>query len=121
MTFKEKLYSTHLGKHPSFGKPKPKKGVGEDKQPHFDLHHYAGTVSYSVAGWLEKNKDPINMSAAALLKASKDNKLLNLLFADIGAEEASSGGGGKKGKSASQQTISSGHRVNNFIYFLKDY
>ncbi len=84
MTFRDKLYAQHLGKHPSFGKPKPKKGAAE---AHFDLHHYAGTVSYSVSGWLEKNKDPINMSAAALLKASKDNKLLNLLFADIGAEE----------------------------------
>ena len=83
-TFKEKLYATHLGKHPSFGKPKPKKGAAE---AHFDLHHYAGTVSYSVTGWLEKNKDPINQSAAALLKVSKDNKLLNLLFADIGVEE----------------------------------
>ena len=87
MTFKEKLYNNHLGKHPSFGKPKPKKGVTEDKQPHFDLHHYAGTVSYSVAGWLEKNKDPINTSVAALFKTSKDNKLLSYLFQDIGVEE----------------------------------
>jgi myosin heavy subunit len=84
MTFRDKLYAQHLGKHPSFGKPKPKKGAAE---AHFDLHHYAGTVSYSVSGWLEKNKDPINMSVAALFKASKDNKLLNLLFADIGVEE----------------------------------
>ena len=44
MTFKEKLYSNHLGKHPSFGKPKPKKGAAE---AHFDLHHYAGTVNKS--------------------------------------------------------------------------
>ena len=111
MTFRDKLYAQHLGKHPSFGKPKPKKGAAE---AHFDLHHYAGTVSYSVTGWLEKNKDPINQSAAALLKASKDNKLLSLLFQDIGVEE--SGGGGKgKGKSGSQQTISSGHRV-KFIH-----
>ena len=84
MTFKDKLYSNHLGKHPCFGKPKPKKGGAE---AHFDLNHYAGTVSYSVTGWLEKKKDPINLTVAALLKANKTNKLLSYLFQDIGLEE----------------------------------
>ena len=41
-TFQEKLYAQHLGKHSSFGKPKPQKGKPET---HFDLHHYAGTVN----------------------------------------------------------------------------
>jgi myosin heavy subunit len=85
MTFKEKLYKQHLGKHPSFGKPKPKKG--SKFEAHFDLNHYAGIVSYSVDGWLEKNKDPINMTVAALFKASKTNQLLSYLFQDIGVEE----------------------------------
>ena len=32
--------NTHMGKHPSFGKPKPaKKGKPES---HFEVHHYAG-------------------------------------------------------------------------------
>ena len=44
-------------------------------------------VSYSVTGWLEKNKDPINMSVAALFKTSTENKLLSYLFQDIGVEE----------------------------------
>ena len=83
-TFQEKLYANHLGKHPNFGRPKLQKGKAE---AHFDLHHYAGTVSYSVAGWLEKNKDPINTSVAALFKTSKDNKLLSYPFQDIGVEE----------------------------------
>ena len=56
-TFVEKLYNNHLGKHPQFGKPKPGKGKAE---AHFDIHHYAGTVSYTATSWLEKNKDPIN-------------------------------------------------------------
>ncbi len=73
-----------MGKHPSFNKPKPKKGKAE---AHFDLSHYAGVVSYSVDGWLEKNKDPINMTVAALFKASQGNKLLSYLFQDIGVEE----------------------------------
>jgi myosin heavy subunit len=56
-TFVEKLHGQHLGKHPQFGKPKPSKGKAE---AHFDIFHYAGTVSYTATGWLEKNKDPIN-------------------------------------------------------------
>lgn len=42
-TFKEKLYRNHFGKHPNFGKTKPIKGRPE---AHFDIHHYAGTVSW---------------------------------------------------------------------------
>jgi myosin heavy subunit len=84
MTFKDKLYATHLGKHSSFAKPKPKKGRFE---AHFDLVHYAGVVSYSVDGWLEKNKDPINMTVATLFKNSKGNELLAYLFRDVGLEE----------------------------------
>ncbi len=85
MTFKDKLYKNHLGKHPSFGKPKPKKGA--KFEAHFDLHHYAGIVSYSVDGWLQKNMDPINMTVAALFKESKSNALLAHLFREIGVEE----------------------------------
>ncbi len=85
MTFKEKLYKQHLGKHASFGKPKPKKG--SKFEAHFDLHHYAGVVSYSVDGWLEKNKDPINMTVATMFKESKGNALLSYLFRDVGEED----------------------------------
>jgi myosin heavy subunit len=85
MTYKEKLYKQHLGKHPAFGKPKPKKGARFEA--HFDLNHYAGVVSYSVDGWLDKNKDPINMTVATLFKGSKTNQLLAYLFQDIGVEE----------------------------------
>lgn len=48
------------------------------------------------------------MTVAELFKGSKGNPLLSYVFRDIGAEPA--GGSGSKGKSASQQTISSGHR-----------
>jgi myosin heavy subunit len=41
-TFLTKLYENHLGKTSQFGKPKPKKTRFE---PHFEVYHYAGTVS----------------------------------------------------------------------------
>ena len=43
-------------------------------------------VSYSVTGWLEKNKDPINTTVATLFKGSTGNKLLSLLYQDMGVE-----------------------------------
>jgi len=100
MTYKDKMYAQHLGKHPSFGKPKPKKSKYE---AHFDLFHYAGVVSYSVTGWLDKNKDPINEFVAAMFKNQQKNALLAFLFRDIGQEVAA---GAKKGS----QTISANHR-----------
>ncbi|CAF1220495.1 unnamed protein product [Adineta steineri] len=107
-TFVEKLYNNHLGKHPQFGKPKPVKGKPE---AHFDVHHYAGTVSYTATSWLEKNKDPINTTVAGLFAKSR-NVLLSHLFADAVEEEGNSGkgGGGKKKGGGSMQTISATHR-----------
>ena len=47
-TLLDKMMGKHLGKHNSFGKPKPaKKGKPES---HFQIHHYAGTVGYNVTG-----------------------------------------------------------------------
>lgn len=42
-SFKNKLYENHLGKSPHFGKPKPKKDA--KFEAHFEVHHYAGSVS----------------------------------------------------------------------------
>ena len=39
-TFEEKLIANHLGKSPTFQKPKP---GGPDKNAHFAIVHYAGT------------------------------------------------------------------------------
>ena len=102
-SYKEKMYAKHLGKHASFAKPKPRKSKYE---AHFDLTHYAGVVSYSVTGWLEKNKDPINEFVAAMFKAQQKNQLLSFLFREIGVEDTAAGGKGKKGS----QTISASHR-----------
>ena len=57
------------------------------------------------------------MTVATLFKNSKGNALLSYLFREIGVEE---GSGGKKGKSGSQNTISSGHRVSYICFFFNN-
>ena len=76
-SFKNKLYDQHLGKSANFQKPKVLKGRAE---AHFSLIHYAGTVDYSVSGWLEKNKDPLNETVVGLYQKSS-NRLLAHLYA----------------------------------------
>merc|ERR1711964_740994 len=76
-TFEEKLKANHLGKSPTFTKANHK----TDKNAHFGIVHYAGTVSYNVTGWLEKNKDPLNDTIVELLK-SGSNKLITHVFRD---------------------------------------
>ena len=79
-SFKNKLYDQHLGKNKAFEKPKPpKKGKIE---AHFSLVHYAGTVDYNIACWLEKNKDPLNDSVCQLYQKSP-GKLLALCFPPV--------------------------------------
>merc|ERR1712066_246242 len=65
-SLEDKLKSSHLGKSPTFAKPQSK----TDKNAHFAIVHYAGTVSYNVTGWLEKNKDPVNDTVVDVLKRS---------------------------------------------------
>ncbi|XP_061426068.1 myosin-1B-like [Lethenteron reissneri] len=107
-TFKEKLYDQHLGKNKFFQKPKPSKGKHE---AHFSLGHYAGNVDYNIAGWLEKNKDPLNDSVVQVYqKASL--KVLGALFATFAGADADSGAKKGKKKGSSFQTVSALHREN---------
>jgi len=88
-----------LGKHKSFGKPKPaKKGKPE---AHFEVHHYAGTVGYNVTGWLFKNKDPVNEAIIGMM-GSATNAVVSLVFQEKDD--------GTKKKGASMMTISAAHR-----------
>jgi len=77
-TFEAKLKAQHLGKHPNFAKAQSK----TDKDAHFAVVHYAGTVSYNVTGWLNKNRDPINDTVVDLLKKSKACPLMCEIYAD---------------------------------------
>ena len=78
-SFKNKLYEQHLGKNKAFEKPKPAKGKADAD---FAMVHYAGTLAYSVAGWLDKNKDPLNDSVIQLYQKSS-NKLLPVLYPPV--------------------------------------
>ncbi|VDL76370.1 unnamed protein product [Nippostrongylus brasiliensis] len=126
MTYVQKLNDQHLGKHPNFQKPRPPKG--KQSEAHFAVVHYAGTVRYNATNFLEKNKDPLNDTAVALLKThSHGCKLMLEIWADYqtqeeAAEAAKSGAGGgkKKGKSASFMTVSMIYResLNNLMNML---
>merc|ERR1719431_1063247 len=105
-TFSDKLLDQHLGKNKAFEKPKPAKGKGE---AHFSLVHYAGTVDYSITGWLEKNKDPLNDSVVQLYTKSSV-KLLPVLYPAPEPEDNTKKG--KKKKGGSMQTVSSAFRAN---------
>ncbi|XP_072501187.1 myosin-13 [Notamacropus eugenii] len=110
-SFKNKLYDQHLGKSNNFQKPKPAKGKAE---AHFSLVHYAGTVDYNIAGWLDKNKDPLNETVVGLYQKSS-LKLLSFLFSSYSGAESGDSGGSKKGgkkKGSSFQTVSAMFREN---------
>merc|ERR1719374_160795 len=98
-TYLEKMMGKHLGKHKSFGKPKPaKKGKPE---AHFEVHHYAATVGYNVTGWLFKNKDPVNEAVTGMM-GQAGNGVVSLVFTEKDT--------GEKKKGSSMMTISAAHR-----------
>ncbi|KAG7813343.1 hypothetical protein KL921_000889 [Ogataea angusta] len=49
----------------------------------FVVQHYAGTVEYSVDGWLDKNKDPLSSTLVEILSGSKDKFVKGLFDSSI--------------------------------------
>lgn len=118
-TFEEMLKTNHLGKSAPFQKPKPPK-PGQ-KEAHFALGHYAGTVPYNITSWLEKNKDPLNDCVVDQFKRGS-NKLLVEIFADhpgLGGDDAGAKGGkgGGRKKGSGFQTVSALYRVRIHLSF----
>jgi myosin heavy subunit len=111
-TFEEKLKGNHLGKSPCFQKPRPPKPGQVDA--HFAIAHYAGTVSYNLTGWLEKNKDPLNDTVVDQLKKGS-NVIVHACFADHPGQSGgdAGGGGGGKGskKGGSIKTVSAAYKI----------
>ena len=102
-SLEEKLKQQHMGKSPPFTKPDRD---GTDPDAHFAIIHYAGTVSYNVTGWLDKNKDPVNDTVADVLKRAS-NELLVFLWADHpGQSSPPEEDGKKKKKKGASKTVS---------------
>ncbi|CAN0563102.1 unnamed protein product, partial [Ectocarpus sp. 12 AP-2014] len=55
------LHKTYV-RHQHFPRTKPK-----DMRECFSVKHYAGTVKYTVEGWVERNMDSIPVAFAASL------------------------------------------------------
>merc|ERR1712020_710344 len=105
----DKLKAQHLGKSAPFAKPDKN---APDKDAHFAVIHYAGTVSYNVTNWLEKNKDPVNDTVVDVLKRST-NELLVFLWRDHPGQSAppEEEKGKKKKKGGGAKTVSSVYLV----------
>jgi len=105
-SFEDKLKAQHLGKSAPFAKPQSK----TDKNAHFAVIHYAGTVSYNVTAWLEKNKDPVNDTVVDTLKRGS-NTLMVHLWLDHPGQSAPPDEGKKKKKKGAAKTVSSVYLV----------
>merc|ERR1712079_285843 len=104
----DKLKAGHLGKSAPFAKPQSK----TDKNAHFAVIHYAGTVSYNVTAWLEKNKDPVNDTVVDVLKRSANNLLVHLWKDHPGqSNPPEEDKGKKKKKGGGAKTVSSVYLV----------
>merc|ERR1712113_771225 len=82
-SFEDKIKAQHLGKSANMAKAKS----STDPHAHFVIIHYAGTVSYNVTGWLEKNKDPVNETVVDVLKRGSC-ELMKVLWADMPGQSA---------------------------------
>jgi myosin heavy chain 6/7 len=105
-TFEDKIKAQHLGKSGNMAKAKS----ATDPNAHFAIIHYAGTVSYNVTGWLEKNKDPVNDTVVDILKKAS-NELLTVLWQDHPGQSAPPDEGKKKKKKGGAKTVSSVYLV----------
>merc|ERR1719195_2462304 len=105
-TFEDKIKAQHLGKSANMAKAKS----ATDPNAHFAIIHYAGTVSYNVTGWLEKNKDPVNDTVVDVLKRGSCD-LMKLLWEDHPGQSAPPDEGKKKKKKGGGKTVSSVYLV----------
>merc|ERR1712190_122161 len=105
-TFEDKIKAQHLGKSANMAKAKS----ATDPNAHFAIIHYAGTVSYNVTGWLEKNKDPVNDTVVDVLKRGSC-ELMKTVWADHPGQSAPPETEKKKKKKGGGKTVSSVYLV----------
>merc|ERR1712076_232059 len=105
-SFEDKIKAQHMGKSGNMAKAKS----STDPNAHFAIIHYAGTVSYNVTGWLEKNKDPVNDTVVDVLKRGSC-ELMKTVWADHPGQSAPPDEGKKKKKKGGGKTVSSVYLV----------
>merc|ERR1719411_330258 len=105
-SFEDKIKAQHLGKSANMAKAKS----ATDPNAHFAIIHYAGTVSYNVTGWLEKNKDPVNDTVVDVLKRGTC-ELMKTVWADHPGQSAPPDEGKKKKKKGGGKTVASVYLV----------
>merc|ERR1712150_105858 len=105
-SFEDKIKAQHGGKSGNMAKAKS----STDPNAHFAIIHYAGTVSYNVTGWLEKNKDPVNETVVDVLKRGSCPLMVHL-WADMPSQSAPPDEGKKKKKKGGGKTVSSVYLV----------
>merc|ERR1712213_165617 len=105
-SFEDKIKAQHMGKSAPMAKAKS----STDPNAHFAIIHYAGTVSYNVTGWLEKNKDPVNETVVDVLKRGSC-ELMKVLWADMPGQSAPPAEEKKKKKKGGGKTVSSVYLV----------
>merc|ERR1712029_1246729 len=108
-SFEDKIKAQHMGKSAPMAKAKS----STDKNAHFACVHYAGTVSYNVTGWLEKNKDPVNDTVVDVLKRGENALMVHLWREHPGqsAPPEEAGDKKKKKKGGGGKTVSSVYLV----------
>jgi len=97
--FTSKLTTLHA-KHPDFSKPRL------NARKCFTVHHYAGPVTYTSDGFLEKNKDALQEDLVECMRGSSNGLVVDLFAKAAAAEDAEASGGKKKGGSLVQLTVS---------------
>merc|ERR1712158_234961 len=105
-SFEDKIKAQHMGKSGNMAKAKS----STDPNAHFAIIHYAGTVSYNVTGWLEKNKDPVNETVVDVLKRGSC-ELMKTVWADHPGQSAPQDEGKKKKKKGGGKTVASVYLV----------
>merc|ERR1712223_433947 len=105
-TYEDKVKAQHLGKSANMAKAKS----ATDPHAHFAIIHYAGTVSYNVTGWLEKNKDPVNDTVVDVLKRGSC-ELMKTVWADHPGQSAPPDDNKKKKKKGGGKTVASVYLV----------
>jgi myosin-7 len=70
--------------HNQFGKGIEYYVKPKTNQPIFGINHYAGLVDYKVEGFMEKNKDALEVNIAGVCQHSKSNFVASLVPVDQG-------------------------------------